>query len=222
LAHHEQFKPHLRRNSNGTDVVIAIGCFMVPFLQPTMPWLVSYWYVVWVPLLVVALALRARKRQQNETASDLRALELTGNADALISALIKLHATMQIARRSDPELERKATHPSLARRIQAIRAAAGAPHPVLSGATELVDPTSSVTVGLHADRLHWTEGEEISHRIAYSHLSELRIYTAAAGTSKLRAVTKSGQRWEMTLAPADVARAQAALDVVDSRLAPHP
>jgi len=221
VAHLEHFKPRLRRNSIATDVLIAIGCFMVPFLQPTLPWLVSNWYVVWVPLLVVALALRARKRQQNETASDLRALELTGNADALISALIKLHATMHIARRSDPELERRATHPSLARRIQAIRAAAGAPHPVLTVATELIDPTSSVTVGLHADRLHWTEGEEISHRVAYSHLSELRIVTGASNTPKLRATTRSGQRWEMTLAPADVARAQAALDVIDSRLAPH-
>jgi Zn-dependent protease with chaperone function len=222
IAHLEYFKPRLRQNSNGTDVVIAIGCFMVPLLRPTLPWLVSYWYVGWLPLLVLAMALRARKRQQNETASDLRALELTGNPDALISALIKAHEAMHVARRWDPEVERRATHPSLARRIQAIRAAAGAPHPVLSGATELVDPTSSVTVGLHADRLHWNEGEAISHRIAYSHLSELRIVTGTSGMPKLRAATRSGQRWEMTLAPADVARAQAALDVIDSRLAPHP
>ncbi|HEY7173178.1 MAG TPA: M48 family metalloprotease [Vicinamibacterales bacterium] len=222
IAHLEYYKPRLRRNSNGTDLMIAVGCFIVPFLQPTLPWLVSYWYFIWVPLLVVAMALRARKRQQNETASDLRALELTGNADALISALVKLHATMHIARRWDPEFERQATHPSLARRIQAIRNAAGTPHPVLGAATELIDPTSSVTVGLHADRLHWTEGEAISHRVAYSHLSELRIVTAASGAPKLRATTRTGQRWEMTLAPADVARAQAALDVIDSRLAPSP
>jgi Zn-dependent protease with chaperone function len=221
VAHLEHFKLRLRRNSTATAVVIAIGCFMVPLLQPTLPGLVSYWYVGWLPLLVVALALRARKRQQHETASDLRALELTGNADALISALIKLHATMHIARRSDPEYERRASHPSLARRIQALRAAAGAPHPVLGGATELIDPTSSVTVSLHADRLHWTEGEEISHRVAYRHLSELRIATGASGAPKLRATTRSGQRWEMTLAPSDVARAQAALDVIDSRLAPQ-
>jgi Zn-dependent protease with chaperone function len=222
IAHLEHYKPRLRRNSSATAAMVAVGCFMLPLLQPTMPWLAPYWYFIWVPLLVVAMALRAHRRQQNETACDLRALELTGNADALISALTKLHATMYIARRWDPEFERRATHPSLARRIQAIRAAAGTPPPVLGAATELVDPTSSVTVGLHADRLHWTEGEEISHRVAYSHLSELRIVTAAAGTPKLRATTTSGQRWEMTLAAADVARAQGALDVIDSRLAPGP
>jgi Zn-dependent protease with chaperone function len=220
IAHLEYFKPRLRRMSAATSGLVAIGCFLMPVLQLTMPLVVSYWYLIWVPVLVVAMALRARQRQQNETASDLRALELTGNADALISALTKLHATMYIARRWDPEVERQATHPSLARRIQAIRAAAGAPHPVLGAATELIDPTSSVTVGLHADRLHWTEGEEISHRVAYSHLSELRIVTSASGAPKLRATTKTGQRWEMTLAPVDVARAQTALDVIDSRLAP--
>jgi Zn-dependent protease with chaperone function len=220
VSHLEYFKPRLRRMSTATDGMVAIGCFLVPVLQLILPQLVSYWYFAWVPLLILAMALRARKRQENETASDLRALELTGNADALISALTKLHTTMYIARRWDPEFERQATHPSLARRIQAIRAAAGAPHPVLGGATELVDPTSSITVGLHADRLHWSEGEEISHRVAYGHLSELRIVTSASGTPKLRATTKTGQRWEMTLAPDDVARAQAALDVIDSRLAP--
>jgi Zn-dependent protease with chaperone function len=218
VAHLEHFKPRLRRMAVSTALVVAIGCFLVPILQLTMPPLVSWVSFVWVPLLVTAIALRARNRQQNETASDLRALALTGNAEAIISALTKLHTIMHVARRWDPEIERQATHPSLARRIQAIRTAAGAPHPVLGAATELFDPTSAITVGLHADRLHWSEGEAVSHRVAYSHLTELRIVTGASGAAKLRAATRSGQRWEMTLAPGDIARAQAALDIVDSRM----
>jgi len=219
VAHLEHYRPRIRLIAIAGHLLSAAGCFLVP----AMPWLASDWYISWVPLLFVGMLLRAKKRQANETASDLRALALTGNADALISALTKLHALSHIARRWDPEAEAHATHPSLARRIQAIRAAAGAPHPTLPDAMELVDlttPTKSTTVALSADRLRWTEGEAISYDVAYGHLSELRIVAGASRTHTLRAVAKTGQRWEMTLAPDDVARAQAALDVIDSRLGP--
>jgi Zn-dependent protease with chaperone function len=218
VAHLEHFAPRLRRMAARTALLAAVGCFLGPVVQLAVPALLPGVSFVWVPLLVAGMAVRARNRQQNETASDLRALALTGNPEALISALTKLHTIMHVARRWDPEVERQATHPSLARRIQAIRAAAGAPHPILIAATELFDPSSSITVGLHADRLHWSEGEAVSHRVAYSHLTELRIVTGTSGAAKLRAATKGGLRWEMTLAPGDIARAQAALDVVDSRL----
>jgi heat shock protein HtpX len=68
--------------------------------------------IAWPLVLIVALARQARNRQKHETASDLRAIVLTGDPDALVRALTKLHALAHIPRRWDTEFERQASHPS--------------------------------------------------------------------------------------------------------------
>jgi Zn-dependent protease with chaperone function len=72
----------------------------------------------------IALGRRAAKSQQHETESDLRAAALCGDPEALVRGLVKLHLHARIPRRYDVDIERAASHPSLVRRIQAIRAGA--------------------------------------------------------------------------------------------------
>ena len=50
-------------------------------------------------ILLAALVWRARNRQRNETASDRRAVELTGDGEALVRALAKLYLFARIPRR---------------------------------------------------------------------------------------------------------------------------
>ena len=110
-------------------------------------------------------ALRGHK-QKHETESDLRSAALTGNPEVMVRALIKLYEMMKLPRRLDPSIEVRASHPSLARRIQAIRAASG------SNAATLPEPITirngSTSVTFHADRLIWSEGDVTTYTLAYS------------------------------------------------------
>ncbi len=179
------------------------------------------WFTELPLVLAVAFTLiwRAKDRQKNETASDLRALSLCGNADALARGLTKLYAFARVPRRWDAERERQATHPSLARRIRDIRAAdATMPAPVVHSSTFAgTDGRSKVT--FDDVRVEWQENEGITHGISYAHLSELRIQAGTSGPPKLVAVEKTGRRWEMPVDSKDVAAIQSVLDSVDSRLA---
>ena len=84
------------------------------------------------------MAWRVRDRQHHETESDLRAVALTGDPDALARALTKIHAYAHLPRRVDAEHEQQASHPSLARRIKAIRSATPGERPrVAANATFL-------------------------------------------------------------------------------------
>jgi hypothetical protein len=77
-------------------------------------------------------------------------------------------------------------------------------------------------VTLHADRLAWTESHGTSHTLPYVALNDLRIEAGGTGAAKLSAADTHGRRWTLALADTDVARAQAALDVIDARLRPAP
>ena len=177
-------------------------------------WLVPLWAVP----LAVALGIRARDRQQHETASDLRAAALTGQPEALVRALAKLHFIARVPRRWDWEIERHATHPSLARRIQGIRAAAGTPAAMLGETAPFAASTGASSVTFHDDRLVWRESDASAHEIGYADLEELRVRPVRSGAAELIAVDRGGRMWEMPLASEDLARAQSVLDVVDTRL----
>ena len=221
VAHLEHFdEARLRRLSQVTSALIVLGgCIaLLPRLIPELSVLMLA--VVWSMPFVMALAWMARDRQQNETKSDLRAVELTGDADALIRALTKLHAFALVPRRWDTQTEHVASHPSLARRIRAIREASG-----VSGAIEIPEPETiagsggAVRITFDADRLHWHESAGVVHVLSYTHLTELRVDARATGSARLVAVEGGGRRWETKLEAAEAARAQKILDRVDVRLA---
>jgi heat shock protein HtpX len=220
VAHLEHFnRAFLRKYRWMGWALVATAVSVAPLLQnyaPEWTWMTAGW-----PFVVFAyLAIQTQSRQKHETESDLRAVALSGDPEALISGLTRLHALARMPRRLDPNVEVNASHPSLARRIQAIRNAAMMPPADLSAPITFAHGSSSVT--LHADRVEWNEGGQSSHTLSYGVLDELRIEADGHGLTRLAASDPQGRRWTLPLAAADVARAQAALDVVDARLRPAP
>src|SRR5205085_2431407 len=86
---------------------------------------ISFWSIA----LIVAFAWRLARQKAHETESDLRALALCNDAEALISGLTKLTMAGRLPRRRSSELEHGASHPSLARRLHALRRRPGRPGP---------------------------------------------------------------------------------------------
>ena len=126
VAHLEHFNPPLLRRLNAVmllTIAAGVGLSLLPRLTGWGSSLPSA--AIWLLIIVAFVMWRARDRQRNETASDLRAIAFCGDADALVRALSKLYAFGRYPRRLDSEVERRATHPSLARRIRDIRAASG-------------------------------------------------------------------------------------------------
>jgi Zn-dependent protease with chaperone function len=220
LAHIEHYHPaRLRRMSAVTFTLIVIAVVLTPLLRTISPPALTAGIVMWNVFLVAVMVAMSRHRQKHETASDLRAIALAGNPDALIRALTKVHAFLKLPRRWDVEWERHATHPSLARRIQAIQAAAGQAPASLGEPATFAGSDGAASVIFHHDRVQWNEGPTTSHTIDYARLTMLRIVTKSSDKPRLVALDLARRRWEMVLQPGDIARAQATLDIVDTRLA---
>lgn len=223
VAHLEHHTPRYLRRLNAVNIATILAAALLGLIPDvagfTSTLLLS---AVWLVLLVSVIAWRARDRQKNETASDLRAVALRGDAEALVRGLTKLYTFARVPRRMDAESERHATHPSLARRIRDIRAAAGAAPAALGEASTFtaIDGRSAVT--FDADRLHVSEGDVATHSLAYSQFSELRLQVNSAGATSVVALERGGRKWQVAVAPADVARLQAVLDIVDGRLSDAP
>jgi Zn-dependent protease with chaperone function len=220
IAHLEYYDARrLRRLWRITSALIAaaVCVSMLPRVIPGLSLLILAAF--WAMALVMALAWIARDRQRNETASDLRALELCGNPDALIQALTKIHAFARVPRRWDTQMEATASHPSLARRLRAIREAAGAPHgPAIPEPETVRGSDGRTAITFEVDRLNWQESEGVTHVLSYAHLMELRVHARTVGGTRLVAVERGGRRWEVALEGPEAARAQAILDRVDTRL----
>jgi Zn-dependent protease with chaperone function len=217
LAHIEQHsRSRLRRQWAATSLLV-VGCAMTSPLT-RLYGLPSSLQLIWVVAVIFSLALRGRTRQANETAGDLRAVELTGNPEALISALSKLHTIARVPRRWDTEFERRATHPSLARRIQAIRAAAGAAH-AHQLETRFTSSDIAHWVAFDAGQLGWADADGSTHRVPYEALVELRLKATPTGAASLVIVDRTRRRWTVALNTMDVPRVQAVLDTIDGQLA---
>jgi Zn-dependent protease with chaperone function len=218
LAHLEHYTPaRLRTLNRVTYMLILSGTLLTPIAQALFPQGLSALMWVWQLVLLTVMVLRAKDRQANETASDLRAIALCGNPDALARALVKIHAAGRIGRRWDIEWERHATHPSLARRIQAIHAAAGiAPAKLGESATFASADGSSVT--FHDHQLVWSEHGAATHTLPYTALAMVRVDATSVKTPRLVAIDTRNRRWELPLNRDDMPRAQAILDIVDGHL----
>ena len=216
VAHLEHYHPAYLRRLRWMGWGLIIATVTIRPLVETLAPSFEEFLVAWPMVVLGYMAVVSNKRQQHETDSDLRSAALTGNPEVMVRALIKLHELMKLPRRLDPSIEVNASHPSLARRIQAIRAASGAPAVTLPESIVLTNESTTVT--LHSDRLVWSEGDIASFTLAYSALDELRVDADGRNSMHLVASDPAGRKWKMRLAPEDVARAQAALNVVDARL----
>jgi Zn-dependent protease with chaperone function len=221
LAHLEHFNPTFLRRINIENIVLIVSAALVP-LVTRLAGLSSFIpHGLWFVGFAILLVRRAQDRQRNETVSDLRAIELCGDAEALVRGLTRLYTMARLPRRFDQQHERQASHPSLARRIRDIRAAAGIATQGLGAAATFAAPEGKTSVTFDEETLDWREGEGVTHRLKYAFLAELRVQARGSRPSTLVAVEREGRRWEMLLAHDDLARAQAVLDIVDGRL-PEP
>ena len=205
-----------------TRSLVAGAVVLTPLLQYLMPsagWLAC---AAWPVVVVISMAALVQDRQKHETASDLRAIALTGNPEALVRALVKLHAMARVPRRWDADLERHHSHPSLKRRIQDIRAAAGTPPAALGAAAAFESADGAARIVFGGEDLEWIEGASASFRVRYDRLGELRIAVTRTGETSLLAADRTGHRWQVPIRLEDVPRIQAVLDIVDSRVEVSP
>jgi heat shock protein HtpX len=223
LAHLEYYNPRrLRLRRRVTRSLVVGGALLTPLLQSVMPSAVWFACAAWPAVVLIAIAALSLDQQKHESASDLRAVALTGNPEALVRALVKVHAIARIPRRWDADLERHMSHPSLKRRIQDIRAAAGTPPALLGDASLFESADGAARIVFRDETLEWIEGASASHRLRYDRLSELRIAATRTGETSLLAADRIGHRWQMPVRVDDVPRIQAVLDIVDSRLDARP
>ena len=220
LAHLEYYnRERLRRMTRAAWALIAIAASIAPasriILGSARGGMGSGLFLV---ALFAVMMLRAKHRQENETASDLRAVELTGDPEALASALTTLHTIARVPRRFDRELERHATHPSLARRIRDIRAAAGIVAAPMAGPRAFHAANGIAAVTFEDDRLAWTERPGMTHLLDYATLAELRLHATAGGAVTLVARERGGRQWQMAPRADDLPQLNALLDRVDGRL----
>ncbi|HKE85178.1 MAG TPA: M48 family metalloprotease [Vicinamibacterales bacterium] len=195
----------------------------------------------WVPAIsfctvFIGLFLRARAMQPKETEADLRAVELCGDADALVNGLIRVYEINHIPRRWSAQMEERATHPSLARRIHAIRqhSASLEPLPPIERLV-IASPASGRLAFVDHERVGflWYDGHASetgrdtrrarrAETFPYAELKELRIAATSGGALTLTAVSHHERRLSMPVAEHDAARVQAALDRVDHLIVPRP
>jgi Zn-dependent protease with chaperone function len=233
VAHFDHLTPRYVRRTQRTNRALIVGAVALPLLAAFtgVPWA---WSIAWLwPLaLLLALGRRVAKSQQHETESDRRAAALCGDPEALVRGLVTLHLHARIPRRYALDTERAATHPSLVRRIQAIRAGGAAAIDQLGSATVIRSTREGSWVVLEDVRSYWLDGVPAgadpqlatlcdaasSYRaVNYQDLVELRVAVVGDARS-LTARTRAGDRWSVPIAADDVARVQRALDVVDLRL----
>jgi len=191
---------------------------------------------LWGGALTLAWAVWMVGRRGDERVSDLRAAALCGDPAALVRALTALHALRRVPRRLSPFDEEISTHPSLARRLQAIRQAADIAPATLAAPVVLSSPDLDRVVIIDTERTQWLEGvsdhadrqpEAVllsAHSIrslAYRQLTDLRLVTSWRGDTWLTATHRSGRSWRTPIRAQDVGPAQVALDVVDEQLAPR-
>jgi Zn-dependent protease with chaperone function len=217
IAHLEYYNPHrLRRGRLLIWSLVPIGAALAPISRMTGSSLLLI-EAVWVMTLVGVLVGLAHHRQKNETDSDRRAVELTGDGEALARGLTKAYAFNKYPRRLAAQVEQRQTHPSLARRLRDIRAAAATSPVALSEAVAFTTEDGT-RVRLEPERLVWEEAAGGMHAFPYSQLTELRIDAERRAGPRLVAVDRTARQWTFGLSAADTRAVQTALDTVDGLL----
>jgi heat shock protein HtpX len=235
LSHIEQHDARLLRQLRiATYALILVAAALPALLLRDLPRFAGIIAYSFPFLVLVALMIRGRRHQARETESDRRSATLLGDPEPMVQALVKLHHHSRLPRRWPHDFERSASHPSLARRIQALRGERASSVPVAFTPTVLRSTTAGQVVVLDATRIYWFDGvpadmadpslsllreRAASYRaVACSDLTELRVGVAGLGRA-LIARDRSGRKWSMPLRAEDVAVAQRALDALDGQLA---
>ena len=235
VAHLEHYTPRIRRlYASGAALVVLL---MASGVAAALYAPGSAWWILLASLIAVfaGLSLRAQRMQSKETEADLRAIELSQDPEALISGLIRLHAINHVPRRWAARFEEHASHPSLARRIRAIRSHANRPqtdHAIERTVIPSPEPGRALVVEAERVGFVWCHGDisqdgdlvqraRRTEMLAYAELRELRLMPTRSG-STVRAVSQQGRRWSMQIYEQDAARVQEALDRIDHLIVAPP
>jgi heat shock protein HtpX len=237
VAHLEHFSGRRMITLYGAAVaLLSILILGAAAIGPLAPELASWMPLASFFMVFGGLWLRARRMQPKETEADLRAIELCGDPDALVSGLKRLHEINHVPRRWSARMEEQATHPSLARRIRAIREHSTSPAPAVAIERTLIrssDPRRLAFVDRDRVGFLWYEGdaphggEDVfararrSETTPYTELKELRVAAGSRGDLTLSAIDRRSRRWSMPIDERDAAHAQAALDLVDHLIPPR-
>jgi heat shock protein HtpX len=230
LEHYDQRR--LRRVTTVTLVLVAAAAASAPIAAWVAPGKTWVAVTMWPVAVVAAMALRARHSQQHETASDRRAIELCGDPEALASALVKLHTLARLPRRWSPDMEQRASHPSLAKRLRDIRARTGSAPPLPAAPIVVRSVDRGVWITIEADRVRYLSGvpegisENVSDLVAaaasaialpYEDVTDLRVISKGE-SCQLQIVDRDGRKLRCALQEGDIRRVQTALDDVDLKL----
>ncbi len=242
VAHLEEWDGRkIRRLQRVTGVLVLLAPAAVPLAGLASPDLATWVPVLWVVALVALGVRKAGRNRQHETESDLRAVALCGDPGALKRALAKLHTANGMPRRLRADAEQMASHPSLARRLQAIDRAFPEAEASDAPATEgtgrrlalALRGTTGEALVLEPTRLHHLTGlpEPLpldagaaleaagrSESLRYDELIELQLETGLRGP-RLRVQTRGGEVRNLAILRDDVGTLQAWLDDVDVQLA---
>lgn len=237
VAHLEEYaRPGVRwRVWLGFLLIPALAVIPQVIFMSTYDEAARWWPAVWPFVFAIGVLGSLMRRQRNETIADLRALELGAGADALIGGLEKIHAINRMPRRFDVSHEQRMSHPSLARRIQAIRrkatAAGGAERERLTAARVFATRDADRYIRFGDDALQIFEGvpgdaladESALDRArttrghSYGSLTALHVRHTARGPVLIG--RGGGAKLELRLREADSAAIQGILDFIDIHLA---
>jgi Zn-dependent protease with chaperone function len=233
LSHIEQYSPRkIRRIQTINRVLIILGVVVPLVLAQFAPAAAAWVPWVWPLALIAALIQRGKASKDRETESDLRAAALCGDPEVVIRALIKIHVHGFIPRRWAVDFERQASHPSLTRRIQALRGEAAHALATLDAPVVLSTARDGSVVVFDNARAYWFDGVPAGipnaleslrmhaasiRSVLWAELVELRVVTLADNRA-LKATHRNGDSWSVPLEPGHIEAMQKALDVMDVRL----
>jgi Zn-dependent protease with chaperone function len=229
LEHRDRRRCHLAAAVAGALAGVGtLGVALVLEYLPAGPFI-----PLWSLVLIFAFLLKTARGKAHETASDLRALELCEDPEALVSGLTKLSIAGRMPRRWSAELEHGASHPSLARRLHAIRRVAAIPVMPFDDTLVVATERAGALIVLDRDGVSWVEARDPRQRdpeilratarsrwsVPYDELVELRVRAFLGGGASLVARDKSGASRAARIAPGDIAALQRKLDAIEHRLA---
>ncbi|HEY3329104.1 MAG TPA: M48 family metalloprotease [Capsulimonadaceae bacterium] len=102
----------------GTAGLIVMSSDRIPHPLHLPAW----WWAVPFLAMFALFAVLSHYRKRDELVADAYAVEAIGDPDLYINAIVKIHALNQSPSKLTPEDEAFSTHPSLVKRIEAIRA----------------------------------------------------------------------------------------------------
>ncbi len=240
LAHNVAALEDLRRNGRirralRTLLLVAGAVGAVPWAMAAVPDFATAIRSFWLMLVLVIWSRSVIGEQRKIASRDRRAVELSGDPEALVRALVKAHEVANLPRRWNHDVNEAGLVASLAARIQNIRQSAGMVGQNLDEEVVLESREPGRFAILGPEQVWFLEGVTqadpdaavvrqragSSRAFAYRSLAALNVKLGMDGLAVLTATTPDGQSLRLPLATASIERAQRALEIVEGKVPPR-